>query len=181
MATLSSPPCSLHPTLRRALSPPPLSLALLPFLRLPRRGALSSSPPRARRPLLGSRRVATRAVAEEEAAAAAEVAEEEGASSSADQGVSVPVSPSDMLTMFFKAEGTLDESSIPAVTKALEVIEGISDLSVQVAEGIASVELTKQTTVQATGVASNLVEIIQGSGFRLQTLSLSFKDEEDAM
>lgn len=41
-------------------------------------------------------------MAEEEAAAAAEVAEEEGESFSADQGVSVPVSPSDMLTMFFK-------------------------------------------------------------------------------
>lgn len=42
-----------------------------------------------------------------------------------------------------------------------------------------SVQLTKQTTVQATSVASNLVEIIQGSGFRLQALNLSFEDEED--
>lgn len=40
-------------------------------------------------------------------------------------------------------------------------------------------QLTKQTTVQATGVASNLVEIIQGSGFKLQTLNLSFGDEVD--
>lgn len=40
-------------------------------------------------------------------------------------------------------------------------------------------QLVKQTTVQATGVASNLVEIIQGSGFRLQQLNLSFEDEED--
>ncbi|KAK1307641.1 hypothetical protein QJS10_CPA09g01898 [Acorus calamus] len=83
------------------------------------------------------------------------VAEEEN------QTVSVPVSPSDMLTMFFK--GT----------------EGVSDLKVQVVEGIASVELAKQTTVQATGVASSLVEIIQGAGFKLQTLHLSFEDEED--
>lgn len=42
-----------------------------------------------------------------------------------------------------------------------------------------SVQLTKQTTVQATGVASNLVEIIQGAGFKLQALNLSFEDEED--
>lgn len=40
-------------------------------------------------------------------------------------------------------------------------------------------QLTKQTTVQATGVASNLVEIIQGSGFKLQTLNLSFEDDEE--
>lgn len=40
-------------------------------------------------------------------------------------------------------------------------------------------QLTKQTTVQATGVASNLVEIIQGSGFKLQTLNPSFEDEVD--
>jgi hypothetical protein len=37
-------------------------------------------------------------------------------------------------------------------------------------------QLTKETTVQATGVASNLVEAIQGAGFKLQTLSLSFDD-----
>lgn len=40
------------------------------------------------------------------------------------------------------------------------------------------VQLAKQTTVQATGVASTLVEAIQGSGFKLQTLNLSFEDEE---
>lgn len=39
-------------------------------------------------------------------------------------------------------------------------------------------QLTKETTVQATGVASNLVEIIQGSGFKLQALNLSFDDED---
>ena len=39
-------------------------------------------------------------------------------------------------------------------------------------------QLEKQTTVQATGVASSLVETIQGSGFKLQTLNLSFDDEE---
>ncbi|KAJ8640308.1 hypothetical protein MRB53_017002 [Persea americana] len=96
-----------------------------------------------------------------------------------EQPVSVPVSPSDMLTMFFKAEGTMDESAVSTVMKTLEEQEGISDLTVQVLEGIASVELTKQTTVQATGVASNLVEIIQGAGFKLQALNLSFEDEED--
>ncbi|KAI3462983.1 hypothetical protein Pfo_019646 [Paulownia fortunei] len=96
-----------------------------------------------------------------------------------DQTVSVAVSPSDVLTMFFQAEGIMTDSAIPVVTKALEEVEGITDLKVQVLEGIASVELTKQTTVQATGVASNLVETIQGSGFKLQTLNLSFQDEED--
>lgn len=42
-------------------------------------------------------------------------------------------------------------------------------------------QLTKQTTVQATGVASNLLEVIQGAGFKLQALNLSFEDEEDAV
>ncbi|CBI34968.3 unnamed protein product, partial [Vitis vinifera] len=81
--------------------------------------------------------------------------------------------------MFFQAEGTMNETAIPTVTKALEETEGITTLKVQVVEGIASVALTKQTTVQATGVASSLVETIQGSGFKLQTLNLSFEDEED--
>lgn len=43
------------------------------------------------------------------------------------------------------------------------------------------IQLKKQTTVQATGVASSLVETIQGSGFKLQTLNLSFEDEEVAV
>ncbi|MCL7024268.1 hypothetical protein MKW94_029703 [Papaver nudicaule] len=93
--------------------------------------------------------------------------------------VSVPVSPSDLLTMFFQAEGTMSEGDVPKVISALEEVEGVSDLQVRIVESIASVELSKQTTVQATGVASNLVEVIQGSGFKLQTLNLSFKDEED--
>ena len=45
----------------------------------------------------------------------------------------------------------------------------------------AFIQLTKQTTVQATGVASSLVELVQSSGFKLQTLNLSFQDEEDAL
>ncbi|CAN6486086.1 unnamed protein product [Victoria cruziana] len=73
----------------------------------------------------------------------------------------------------------MDDSASSAVRKVLEEVEGVSDLKVGVSEGIATVELTKQTTVQATGVASNLVEMIQGSGFKLQTLNLSFEDEED--
>ncbi|XP_024457978.1 uncharacterized protein LOC7487846 isoform X3 [Populus trichocarpa] len=77
------------------------------------------------------------------------------------QTVSVPVSPSDTLTMYFQAEGTMNETAIPKVTNALE--------------------LTKQTTVQATGVASSLVELVQSSGFKLQTLNLSFQDVEDAL
>jgi hypothetical protein len=43
------------------------------------------------------------------------------------------------------------------------------------------IQLTKQTTVQATGVASSLVELVQSSGFKLQTLNLSFQDVEDAL
>ncbi|XP_057983107.1 uncharacterized protein LOC131168001 isoform X2 [Malania oleifera] len=116
-----------------------------------------------------------RSVAEETLASEEQNTEE---TTSADQPVSVPVSPSDKLTMFFQADGTMDESAIPTVTKALET-EGITNLNVQLLDGIASVELTKQTTIQATGVASGLVEIIQGSGFKLQTLNLSFQYEED--
>ena len=61
--------------------------------------------------------------------------------------VTVPVSRSDVLTMFFQAEGTMSEAAIPSVTSALEETEGISNLRVQVLEGIASVELKKKTTV----------------------------------
>ncbi|KAJ8775066.1 hypothetical protein K2173_020070 [Erythroxylum novogranatense] len=117
---------------------------------------------------------------EEETQLTEEVAEADQQQEEAEeQTVSVPVSPSDTLTMYFQAEGTMNEAAIPTVTTALKDIEGISDLKVQVLEGIASVEMTKQTTVQATGVASSLVEVIQGSGFKLQTLNLSFQDEED--
>ncbi|RDX72628.1 hypothetical protein CR513_47854, partial [Mucuna pruriens] len=108
-------------------------------------------------------------------------AESEQPSTSEQQPVAVPISPSDTLTMFFQAEGTLSETAVPALTKALEETEGVTDLKVQVAEGLAILELKKQTTVQATGVASGLVETIQGSGFKLQTLNLSFEDEEVAV
>ncbi|CAL5370573.1 unnamed protein product [Camellia sinensis] len=60
-----------------------------------------------------------------------------------------------------RAEGTMNEAAIRTVTNALEETEGVANLKVQVVEGIASVELTKEMTIQATGVASNLVEIIQ--------------------
>ncbi|KAK6280630.1 hypothetical protein POUND7_020897 [Theobroma cacao] len=116
---------------------------------------------------------------EETAVPEQEQQEEETASAEQQESVSVPVSPSDTLRMYFQADGTLNEVEIPKVTKALEAAEGISNLKVQVLEGIGTVELTKQTTVQATGVASSLVEIIQGAGFKLQTLNLSFDDEED--
>ncbi|KAK8717061.1 hypothetical protein V6N13_044342 [Hibiscus sabdariffa] len=108
---------------------------------------------------------------------------EEGETALAEQqdSVSVPVSSSDTLRMYFQADGMLNEAEIPKVTKALEGAEGVSNLKVQVLEGIGTVVLTKQTTVQATGVASNLVELIQGAGFKLQTLNLSFDDEEDIL
>ena len=41
-------------------------------------------------------------------------------------------------------------------------------------------QLTKTTSVQETGVASGLVEVIQGCGFAVQTLSLSFDDDVEA-
>ncbi|KAE8694510.1 Polynucleotidyl transferase, ribonuclease H-like superfamily protein, putative isoform 1 [Hibiscus syriacus] len=90
---------------------------------------------------------------------------EEGETAVAEQqdSVSVPVSPSNTLRMYFQADGMLNEAEIPKVSKALEGAEGVSNLKVQVLEGIGTVELTKQTTVQATGVASNLVELIQGA------------------
>ena len=43
-----------------------------------------------------------------------------------------------------------------------------------------ALQLTKITSVQETGVASGLVEVIQGCGFAVQTLSLSFDDEVEA-
>ncbi|XP_027358698.1 uncharacterized protein LOC113867517 [Abrus precatorius] len=104
--------------------------------------------------------------------------ESEQTSTSEQQPVVVPVSPSDTLTMFFQAEGTVNETAIPALTKAIEETEGVTNLKFQLVEGLAILELRKQTTVQATGVASGLVETIQGSGFKLQTLNLSFDDEE---
>lgn len=84
------------------------------------------------------------------------------------------------LILYFKAEGTMEERAIPKITQALEGVEGVTDLEVLIEEGIGSVVLTKETTVQATGVASNLVEAIQGVGFKLQTLSLSFEDFDKA-
>ncbi|XP_006655205.3 uncharacterized protein LOC102701174 [Oryza brachyantha] len=87
-----------------------------------------------------------------------------------------PAYTSDSLILYFKAEGTMEERAIPKITQALEGVEGVGDLEVLIEEGIGSVVLRKETTVQATGVASNLVEAIQGAGFKLQTLSLSFDD-----
>ncbi|XP_052154913.1 uncharacterized protein LOC127772949 [Oryza glaberrima] len=98
-----------------------------------------------------------------------------------DAAAAAPGYTSDSLILYFKAEGTMEERAIPKITQALEGVEGVSDLEVLIEEGIGSVVLTKETTVQATGVASNLVEAIQGAGFKLQTLSLSFDDfNEDA-
>lgn len=41
---------------------------------------------------------------------------------------------------------------------------------------LGNVQLAKQTTIQATGEASTLLEKIQGEGFKLQNLSISFDD-----
>ncbi|KAL2528815.1 Heavy metal transport/detoxification superfamily protein [Forsythia ovata] len=155
-----------------------------PCVRFQSKIKISAIAPASKRRFLRPTKI--RAVAEEEETLVpeAEAQQETEASpppaaATPDQTVSVPVSTSDVLTMLFQAEGAMTDSAIPTVTKALEEVEGVTDLKVRIIEGIASVELTKQTTVQATGVASNLVEIIQGSGFKLQTLNLSFQDEED--
>ncbi|GJM88290.1 hypothetical protein PR202_ga04335 [Eleusine coracana subsp. coracana] len=92
-----------------------------------------------------------------------------------------PAYTSDSLILYFKAEGTMEERAIPKITESLESMEGVKDLEVLIEEGVASVVLTKETTVQATGVASNLVEAIQGAGFKLQTLSLSFDDFDETL
>ncbi|ESW23118.1 hypothetical protein PHAVU_004G019800 [Phaseolus vulgaris] len=176
MATLFSS-FSLH-SIRPSSSPLPSSSSSSPsFL-------FCSFPLRTRSSSLKAQTVKKRVVkAVEEETRQEELNADESAepSISEQQPVVVPVSPSDTLTMFFQAEGTASESAIPALTKALEETEGVTDLKVQLSEGLAILELKKQTTVQATGVASGLVETIQGSGFKLQTLNLSFEDEEVAV
>ena len=64
---------------------------------------------------------------------------------------------------------------------SFSLITVLSSFFIALKDGLILAQLKKQTTVQATGVASNLVETIQGSGFKLQTLNLSFEDEEDAI
>lgn len=39
-------------------------------------------------------------------------------------------------------------------------------------------QLVKQTNIQASGVASSLVEIIEQAGFKMQALSLGFDDDD---
>ncbi|KAL6865082.1 hypothetical protein ACP4OV_016233 [Aristida adscensionis] len=136
------------------LLPPAAALSILP-----RRVSLQLScaaGPRRR----GGRRAVVRAASAEAAAA--------------------PTYTPDSLILYFKAEGTMEERAIPKITESLEAVEGVKDLEVLIEEGVASVVLTKETTVQATGVASSLVETIQGAGFKLQTLSLSFDDFDEA-
>ncbi|KAI5069953.1 hypothetical protein GOP47_0014296 [Adiantum capillus-veneris] len=86
------------------------------------------------------------------------------------------VAPPSGLTMNLKVEGTLADSLIPKVADILKNVEGVSNLKVYTSEGVATVELEKQTTIQATGEASSLLEKIQGEGFKLQNLSISFDD-----
>ncbi|KAK8964064.1 hypothetical protein KSP40_PGU009508 [Platanthera guangdongensis] len=167
MAAISFHSSSL--CLRTSRFPPPASLRLACH---GRSSAARPSPPSAKKtPAL---KTSIRAVAGEET-----LAPEADPARYAEENVAVPVSPSDFLKMFFQAEGTMDDAAISKVSGALEGKDGVGDLKVQNLEGIASVELTQETTVQATGVASNLVEIIQAAGFKLQRLSLSFEDEEE--
>ncbi|KAL8124404.1 hypothetical protein AgCh_012157 [Apium graveolens] len=50
------------------------------------------------------------------------IPDEQAAPEASQPSVSVSVSPSDILTMFFQAEGTMPETAISSVAKALEVI-----------------------------------------------------------
>ncbi|BBN13534.1 hypothetical protein MPTK1_6g04290 [Marchantia polymorpha subsp. ruderalis] len=106
------------------------------------------------------------------------VAEQLQAEAESDEGVEEAIS-SDTLAMHFEAEGTIADSSIPKLTKNLEAIEGVSNVEVYISEGGATVRLTKQMNVQATGVASGLVEVITKGGFKLQALNLGFDEDGD--
>ncbi|KAG0586920.1 hypothetical protein KC19_2G127500, partial [Ceratodon purpureus] len=99
--------------------------------------------------------------------------EEAVSASQADSGA-----PAESLSMYFKAEGSLNENAVSKVTKVLEGTEGVSQVKVYIDEGAATVELVKQTNIQATGVASSLVELIEQAGFKMQALSLGFDDDD---
>ncbi|XP_062106789.1 ankyrin repeat domain-containing protein EMB506, chloroplastic-like [Humulus lupulus] len=87
---------------------------------------------------------------EEEQATTQQEGEGEAASPSEQQAVSVPVSASDTLTMFYQADGTMSEAGIPRVVDALEQIQGVSNLKVNVIEGIASVEIMASSCTMVT-------------------------------
>lgn len=87
--------------------------------------------------------------------------------------------PSDSLSIFFEAEGSLPEASVASLTSALENLEGVSAVRVSTtSDATATVTLTKQMTVQETGVASSLVDVLLKGGFKVQALNLGF-DEQD--
>ncbi|XP_078152822.1 heavy metal transport/detoxification superfamily protein [Carex rostrata] len=179
MATISySSPSSLFFNLVRtsthSTTPPP-SLSF-PSFHFPRSVSLSHR--YSSKPTKASRMVVN-AVTEEEVGLVSEGGGEGIAQDPSEDTVSVPISPSDVLVMYFKAEGAMSDDAVPKVRERLEGQEGIFDLEVTNAEGVASIVLTKVTSVQATGVASQLVDTLQSSGFKLHTLSLSFQDEED--
>ncbi|KAH9288376.1 hypothetical protein KI387_032493 [Taxus chinensis] len=115
-----------------------------------------------------NRRVMLRAVAEEE-----ETQIEEQA------GTTSVLTQSDKLTIFFQIEGTLDDKLVKRVTQALEDLEDVSNVMVETVEGITTIELVKHTTIQAGGVASALVQQLQGMDFKLHSLSLRVEDEEE--
>ncbi|KAL2621718.1 hypothetical protein R1flu_001923 [Riccia fluitans] len=106
------------------------------------------------------------------------VAEKMQAQAESDEGVEEAVL-SDTLAMHFEAEGTISDTAIPKLTKTLEALEGVSNVEVYISEGGATVRLVKQMNVQATGVASGLVEIITKGGFKLLALNLGFDEDGD--
>ncbi|CAI8594429.1 unnamed protein product [Vicia faba] len=179
MATLFSSP-SLH-SIRLSSSTFPVSSSSsqsLQFCTFPCHPRLKALSIKKSRCLLVAKAVEDETQQQQEPVVAEIEQQQQPASTSEQQTVVVPISPSDTLTMLFQAEGTLNETAVPSLTKVLEKIEGVKNLKVNVYEGLTTLELEKQTTIQATGVASSLVETIQGLGFKLQTLNLSFDDEE---
>ncbi|KAG6395979.1 hypothetical protein SASPL_142113 [Salvia splendens] len=134
-------PCSLSNYPSSALSPLNSQSPCVKFRTQFKNYAISCNSSVCKHP--NSRRAIVRAVAEEEGILIPEEeASPRASEATADQTVSVAVSPSDVLTMLFQAEGTMSDAAVPAVTKALQGVEGVTDLKVQVLEGIASVEHT---------------------------------------
>ncbi|XP_002968622.2 uncharacterized protein LOC9631577 [Selaginella moellendorffii] len=82
------------------------------------------------------------------------------------------------LVMMLKAEGSMPDVSIPIVQSSLEAMEDVSDVRITTFEGLTSISLTKKTIIQATNVASEIVDTMEKAGFRMHTLNLAIDDED---
>ncbi|KAG4165102.1 hypothetical protein ERO13_A13G059250v2 [Gossypium hirsutum] len=91
------------------------------------------------------------------------------------ESVSVPVSPSDTLRMYFQADGMLNEAEIPKVTKALEVSVDILYCREKYSNGmvISSALIIWKGLICIIGSESPVVVVLSGSmepGFKRETL-----------